>query len=141
MVSYDGRMIRRPLALFAVASFGLALAACGDAQKSGASASASGGSKQSKSASCNVIQTESICREYGDKNIEAAGEDFLQKMCSGLKGEFKMESCPKDKRVGTCATDEGTKVFYKDGAFPLDAAKAEKSCKEGVPAGQWKAAN
>lgn len=134
-------MIGRPLALFALVFFGLVIAACSDSQKGGASASVSGGSKPSKTASCNLVQTESICREYADKNIEAAGEDLLQKICSGVKGEFKMESCPKDKRIGTCASDEGTKIFYKDGAFPFDAAKAEKSCKEGVPAGQWKAAN
>lgn len=90
-----------------------------------------------KVASCNVIKTESLCREYGSKNIEAAGEDFIKGLCTG--GEFKMEACPADKRVGSCATPEGTKVFYTEGAFPMDAAKAEKSCKEGVPAGEWKA--
>jgi ABC-type phosphate transport system substrate-binding protein len=135
-------------ALFVV---GLTLTACGDQKapdsgapaKPGDTAAAStakstaptaGGS--AKVASCNAIKTESLCREYGDKNISAAGEDHIKKICEGM-GEFKMEACPKDKRVGSCATPEGTKVFYSDGGFPQDAAKAEKSCKEGVPAGEW----
>lgn len=130
---------------------GLALPACGDssAPASGApakpgdtsaaatakpTAAATGGS--AKVASCNSIKAESLCREYGDKNISAAGEDHLKKLCEGM-GEFKMEACPKDKRVGSCATPEGTKVYYSEGGLPQDAAKAEKACKEGVPAGEW----
>ena len=92
--------------------------------------------KSDKVASCNLIKTESICRQYGDANISAAGEDFLKNMCTG---EFKMEACPKDKRVGSCVTQEGTKVFYNDGPLPLAADAAAKGCKEGVPAGEWKA--
>ena len=90
-----------------------------------------------KVASCNVIKTESLCRQYGDANISAAGADFLKNMCTG--GEFKMEACPADKRVGSCVTPEGTKIFYNDGAFPMAADAAAKACKEGVPAGEWKA--
>lgn len=90
-----------------------------------------------KIASCNMIKAEGLCRQYGDANISAAGMDFIKGLCTG--GEFKQEACPKDKRVGSCATPEGTKVFYNDGPFPLAADKAEKQCKEGVPAGQWKA--
>lgn len=108
--------------------------------KAGASAAAtSKPAAGGKVASCNLIKAESICREYGDENVSAAGEEFLKSTCDTLQGELKMEACPKDKRVGSCATPEGTKVFYSDGGFPLDAAKAEKQCKEGVPAGEWKA--
>lgn len=106
--------------------------ASASAAKSGAAAA--GG----KVASCNGIKAESICREWGPKNVEAAGEDFLKKTCEGL-GDFKMEACPKDKRVGSCVTQEGTKVYYSEGGLPMEAAKAEKACKEGVPAGEWKA--
>lgn len=91
-----------------------------------------------KIASCNAIKAEGLCREYGDANISAAGEDHIKKMCEGM-GEFKLEACPKDKRVGSCVTPEGTKVFYNEGPAPLTADKAEKQCKEGVPAGEWKA--
>lgn len=130
---------------------GLALTGCGDnaAPGSGATAkpgdtaaaspaktAAATGGSSAKVASCNSIKTESLCREYGDKNISAAGEDHIKKICEGM-GEFKMEACPKDKRVGACATPEGTKVYYSEGGFPQDAAKAEKACKEGVPAGEW----
>ncbi len=90
-------------------------------------------------ASCNLIKSESLCREYGQANLEAAGEEHIKGICDGLKGEFKLEACPKDKRVGSCATPEGTKVFYSEGAFPLTADQAEKQCKEGIPAGEWKA--
>ncbi len=114
-------------------------AASASAAKSGAPATSGAPAAGGKTASCNVIKAESLCREYGSKNVEAAGEDFLKKTCDGLKGDFKMEACPKDKRVGSCATPEGTKVFYSEGPLPLDAAAAEKSCKEGVPAGDWKA--
>lgn len=119
-------------------------AASGSAKPADAKSSAPAGKSAApaadakpKVASCNVIKSESLCREYGPKNIEAAGEDFIKGLCTG--GEFKMEACPADKRVGSCATPEGTKVFYTEGAFPMEAAKAEKSCKEGVPAGEWKA--
>lgn len=130
---------------------GLTLVACGDNTASGSGATskpgataaaatakstAAAGGGGGKVASCNAIKTESLCREYGDKNISAAGEEHIKKMCEGM-GEFKMEACPKDKRVGSCATPEGTKVYYSEGGFPQDAAKAEKACKEGVPAGEW----
>jgi hypothetical protein len=106
------------------------------AAKSAAPAAPAGGGQV---ASCNVIKVESLCREWGPDNIEAAGADSLKTTCTGLTGEFKMEACPKDKRVGSCATPEGTKVYYTDGPLPLEAAAAEKSCKEGQPAGTWKA--
>ena len=105
--------------------------------KPGATATAAAAPGGGKVASCNAIKTESICREYGDANISAAGEDFIKKMCEGM-GEFKMEACPKDKRVGKCVTPEGTKVYYSEGGYPQDAAKGEKACKEGIPAGEWK---
>lgn len=89
-----------------------------------------------KVASCDVIKTESLCRQYGDANISAAGADFLKNMCTG---DFKMEACPAAKRVGSCVTQEGTKVYYSEGAFPMAADAAAKACKEGVPAGEWKA--
>ena len=139
---------------FAVSSlFALALAACGggDASKPagsaapGASAAPATGTgaapaakAEGKTASCEMIKAESLCREYRPENVEAAGEEFLKKMCDGM-GTFKTEACPKDKRVGSCVTPEGTKVFYSEGGLPLDAAKAEKQCKEGVPPGEWKA--
>lgn len=88
-------------------------------------------------ASCDVIKTESLCRQYGEANISAAGADFLKNLCS--TGTFKMEACPAAKRVGSCATQEGTKVYYSEGPFPMAADAAEKACKEGVPAGTWKA--
>lgn len=90
-----------------------------------------------KVASCNLIKTESLCRQYAEANISAAGEDFLKNLCTG--GDFKMEACPADKRVGSCVTQEGTKVYYTEGPLPLTADAAAKSCKEGVPAGEWKA--
>lgn len=88
-------------------------------------------------ASCDVIKTESICRQYAEANISAAGVDFLKNLCS--TGTFKTEACPAAKRVGSCATQEGTKVYYSEGPFPMAADAAEKACKEGVPAGTWKA--
>lgn len=94
--------------------------------------------KEGKTASCNLVSQESLCRQYGPANVEAVGEKDLKSLCDGLKGEFKMEACPKEKRVGSCVTPEGTKVFYSEGPLPLTADKAEKACKEGVPAGEWK---
>ena len=105
-----------------------------DAKSAGATAPAS-----AKIASCNLIKAESICREYGEANVSAAGEDTLKSTCDTLEGAFKLEACPKDKRVGSCVTQEGTKIFYSEGAFPLEASAAEKQCKEGVPAWEWKA--
>jgi len=142
-------IVSRSFALSFVFAAAALVAGCGDKTATGGSASAGGsaapGAKSGapaaggKTASCNLVTAESICREYGSKNVEAAGEDSLKTTCDGLKGGFKMEACPKDKRVGSCVTQEGTKVFYTDGGFPQEAAKAEKSCKEGVPAGEWKA--
>ncbi|MEZ4294347.1 MAG: hypothetical protein R3B70_05185 [Polyangiaceae bacterium] len=137
----------RSLEMAALFVAGLTLAGCGDSSTSGSGATAKPGDTGAASpaktaaaaaggggkvASCNAIKTESLCREYGDANISAAGEDHIKKMCEGM-GEFKMEACPKDKRVGACATPEGTKVYYSEGGFPQDADKAEKACKEGVP--------
>ncbi|NUP04952.1 MAG: hypothetical protein HOW73_02710 [Polyangiaceae bacterium] len=135
-------IVARPLAVSFLFAAGVALfAGCGDKGSEGASASGSADAKGKggKVASCNVIKSESLCREYGDKNVAAAGEEFLKKTCDGLKGEFKTEACPKEKRVGSCVTPEGTKVFYSDGGYPLEADKAEKNCKEGIPAGEWQA--
>lgn len=94
--------------------------------------------KEGKTASCNLVTQESLCRQYAPANVEAVGEKDLKSLCDGLKGDFKMEACPKEKRVGSCVTPEGTKVFYSEGPLPLSAEQAEKSCKEGVPAGAWK---
>lgn len=111
------------------------------ADKSGAPAakSAAPAAAGGQIASCNVIKAESMCREYSKDTVEAAGADSLKTTCTGLQGEFKMDGCPKDKRVGSCVTPEGTKIFYTGGGYPIDAAKGEKNCKEGVPAGEWKA--
>jgi len=117
----------------------LAATACkNDSSSSGAQDK--GAKKEEKIASCDVIKQESMCREWSDANIAASGQSFLSDLCTGnLQGTFAMSACPKDKRVGACTTPEGTRVFYTDGPAPLDAAAAEKACKEGVPAGQWKA--
>ncbi|MBL8744085.1 MAG: hypothetical protein JNK04_23420, partial [Myxococcales bacterium] len=64
---------------FAFATLSL-LAGCGD--QGGGAASASAGAAKSgaasgtaaaggKTASCNVVKAESLCREYGPKNVEA----------------------------------------------------------------------
>ncbi|TKC97876.1 hypothetical protein [Polyangium fumosum] len=141
---------RSSLALVAIVLFGLFGAGCenkpaaegakpGEAKPEGKAepkAEKKAAPASAKVASCNVIKAESICRQYGDANISAAGEDFLKNMCTG---EFKMEACPADKRVGSCATPEGTKVYYNEGPLPMAADAAAKACKEGVPAGEWKA--
>jgi hypothetical protein len=123
-----------------------AKSAAGSAKPSSAPSSAASSAASSKPedkpagakvASCNLIKAEGLCREYGEANISAAGEEFIKGLCTG--GEFKLEACPNDKRVGSCVTQEGTKVWYNDGPAPLTADKAEKQCKEGVPAGEWKA--
>lgn len=106
-------------------------------EKPAATAEAKPAPAAAKIASCNLIKSESMCREWGEQNISAAGEEFIKGLCTG--GEYKNEACPADKRVGSCKTTEGTKVYYSDGALPLEAAQAEKACKEGVPAGEWKA--
>ncbi|MFO0554083.1 MAG: hypothetical protein U0271_37225 [Polyangiaceae bacterium] len=109
-----------------------------DNKSSAGSAKSAAPAGGNKVASCNVIKTEGLCREYGNDNIEAAGLDFIKNLCSG--GEFKEAACPSEKKIGACVTKEGTKVFYNDGPAPMDAAAAEKACKEGVPAGEWKKA-
>jgi len=90
-------------------------------------------------ASCNTIKSESMCREYGSRNIEAAGVDFLKSTCTAQQGEFKEEPCPKEDRVGSCVTQEGTKVYYSGGGYPSEPEKAAKACAEELPAGEWKA--
>jgi hypothetical protein len=112
-----------------------------DAEKTaeGTPAAAAKPATAGKLASCNFIKSESVCREYGEANLEAAGEESLKDTCTNNhQGEFKLEACPADKRVGACATPEGTKVFYTEGPLPLSADDAQKSCKEGQPAGEWK---
>lgn len=138
--------ISRLPALAFVLVAGLAFAGCkdkagseGDKQeKKGEGKQEKQEKKEGKTASCNLVSQESLCRQYGPANVEAVGEKDLKSLCDGLKGEFKMEACPKEKRVGSCVTPEGTKVFYSEGPLPLTADKAEKACKEGVPAGEWK---
>jgi hypothetical protein len=91
-------------------------------------------------ASCNVVKNEGMCREYGAANLAAAGEPMIKDLCTkNLQGEYKAEACPAPKRIGSCTTPEGTKVYYSDGPLPWTVEKAEKSCKEGIPAGTWKA--
>jgi hypothetical protein len=144
--------------LLPVSLLAAALTGCGDEAKpaAGGSTSKPEGSAAAKAAptstatatsaaaagpkvvSCSSVKEESSCKEFGPKNIEAAGLDFLKSLCTG-KGTYSEAECPKDKRVGSCATPEGTKVFYADGPIPFDAAKGEKACKEGVPPGEWKA--
>jgi hypothetical protein len=125
------------LVAFVLSSFVSPLACKGDS--SGGGDKKSDDKKAEKIASCDLIKQESMCREWGDANVQASGESFLKDMCTNsLKGNYAASACPKDKRVGACTTPEGTKVFYNDGPAPLDAATAEKMCKEGVPAGTWK---
>ena len=114
----------------------LSLAACNEntADARRPKAAPAGG----KVASCNYIKSESLCRQWGAGNLEVAGEEMLQKMCKeNHQGEYKKEPCPTAKRVGSCATPEGTKMYYNEGPLPLAADQAAKSCKEGMPAGTW----
>ena len=114
--------------------------ASAEGAKSGAAASGSAKAaapKVERVASCNTRKSDSMCREYAEANIDAGGEEFIRGLCT--EGEFKMEACPKDARVGVCKTQEGSKVFYSDGGLPLEASAAEKACKEGLPAGEWSA--
>lgn len=113
-----------------------ATASTGSAPTAAASAAPATGAKV---ASCTLIKQESLCVEYGEKNIEAAGMEMLKGICDTKKGEFKEVACASEKRVGTCATPEGTKSYYADGIMPWDAKKAEAACKEAIPAGEWKA--
>jgi hypothetical protein len=110
-----------------------------DADKDEKKSSEAPSKKESKAVSCNLIKQESLCRQYGAPNIEAVGEKSLKELCDGMAGEFKSAPCPTEKRVGTCATPEGTKVFYREGPVAPSAEQAEKQCKQGVPAGEWKA--
>jgi hypothetical protein len=103
-----------------------------------ASAAPAKAATKAQSASCETIKADSMCKEFGPGNIEAAGMDFLKNLCPD---NFKAAPCPADKRIGTCATPEGTKVFYSIGGYPIDAAKAQKNCAEGQPAGTWKASS
>ncbi|MHB8417432.1 MAG: hypothetical protein ACYDCL_05115 [Myxococcales bacterium] len=97
--------------------------------------------KRGKIASCNYIKSESLCMEWGSKNLAAVGEKSLKDTCvQSHAGDFKLEACPQAKRVGTCATAEGTKVFYSEGPLPLSADDGAKQCKEGEPSGDWKPA-
>src|SRR4051794_37262758 len=87
-------MLIRPLALTTLFAAAL-LASCGDKSGSSPSASASASASGDKAkagggkiASCNLIKTESLCREYGSKNIESGGEDFIKGLCTG--GEYKL---------------------------------------------------
>lgn len=97
---------------------------CGDKSGGGASSS-SASAAAGKVASCNAPAGWS-CKEYGPKNVEAAGMDFLKKLCSGM-GEFKEAPCPTEKVVGVCSGPEGKSVSYEGG---LSAAEAEKQCKD-----------
>jgi hypothetical protein len=122
---------------------GLGLAGTGCKGKSGSEGGgkkAGEGKKGGKVGACNRIKTDSLCIQYGSANFEAAGEKYLRDFCKGMKAEFKLGPCPKDKLVGSCATPEGTKMYYRTGGYPYTAAKGEKACKEGMPKGTWKAA-
>lgn len=103
---------------------GLAAVGCGEKSSGGAgsgSAAAAGG----KVASCNAPTAQS-CKEYGPKNVEAAGMDFLKKLCSGM-GEFKESACPTEKVIGVCTSSEGKSIYYE--GYPIPAADSEKTCK------------
>ena len=88
-------------------------------------------------ASCDRIESASQCTEFGEDNIEVAGEDYLKKFCG--PGTFKMVACPKEKALGRCSNKEGTRIFYSQGANAYDLPGAEKFCKAGFPPSDWKA--
>ncbi len=118
--------------------------AAGDGKTAGPAAAATATAKPAAAepkkdgvASCDTIKGEMLCREWGYKNIEAVGNDSLKKTCDGLQGAFATTACPADKRVGSCSSPEGKKIYYSGGKFSLSAADAEKNC-QGT-AGTWKA--
>ena len=90
--------------------------------------------KSNRIGSCDVKKTDGYCRQFGEKNFEAAGKEHLESMCHGT---FSLKACPGEKAVGTCATPEGSKVFYSDGPIPTTAASGKKQCAEGIPKGKW----
>lgn len=101
-------------------------AACGD-KGGGGSTSASAAATGGKVASCDAATKFFSCKEYGPKNVEAAGMDFLKKLCSPEMGEFKEAACPTAKIIGTCTSSEGKSIYYE--GYPGTMADAEKTCK------------
>ncbi|MFO0617535.1 MAG: hypothetical protein U0414_33380 [Polyangiaceae bacterium] len=119
-------MKKRVWASVAVGLVGAVLfAGCGDKSGGGAGSGSANAASGGKVASCNGAKYFN-CKEYGPKNVEAAGIDMLKKLCTPEMGEFKEAPCPTEKVVGACSTPEGKSVSYEGG---ITAAEAEKQCK------------
>ncbi|MBU1221146.1 hypothetical protein KKF34_01585 [Myxococcota bacterium] len=82
--------------------------------------------KAGKVASCNSPKYQT-CKEYGEKNVEAAGIDFLKNLCGNL-GDFKEVPCSTDKKIGSCKTLEGQDFYYE--GYPIAVEKLKKQCDE-----------
>ncbi len=146
-MNIDSALALAPQALLVVSLSALGCGGDAAASKPGTSAAPAAttvpgappeAAKPGRVASCNHVKTGSECKEFGENNIDAAGEDYLKKFCGD--GDFKMNvACPKDKAVGSCTNPEGKRVFYGEGPNAYDAASAEKACGEQFPKGTWKA--
>lgn len=77
-----------------------------------------------KVASCNMPTLQS-CREYRGGNL-ALGTESLTKLCAIGGFTLTETPCPMEGRIGVCAMNEGTDVFYGDYAIPK--AELESSC-------------
>ena len=103
---------------------GFAAVGCGD-KSGGGAASGSAAAAGGKVASCNTPAAQT-CKEFGPKNVEAAGMDYLKKFCSGM-GDFKETACPTEKIIGVCTSSEGKTIYYE--GSPGSADSNEKTCK------------
>lgn len=99
--------------------------ACGKDKKENADKKENKPAKAGKVASCNSPKYQS-CKEYGEKNVEAAGIEFLKNLCS--TGDFKEAPCPVDKKIGSCKTLEGQDFYYE--GYPVAVDKLVKQCDE-----------
>jgi len=120
-----------------IAAFGLATTGCKGKSGSGdKKAAAKNEKKKGRVGSCNRIKIDSLCQQFSEDNF-IAGEKHLKQFCDVGAGVFKLEPCPKDNRIGSCVTAEGTKIYYTSGATKHKAAELQKSCTEGIHKGKW----
>ena len=132
----DTKTVRRLLsAIVLTAAVGLAQTGCKDKSKTGGT-KAGAESKKGRVGSCNRIKIDSKCTQFYEANF-VAGEDYLKQFCDLGKGVFKLEPCPKDKRIGSCVTHEGTKIYYSIGGTKHSAAELKKDCTQGIHKGKW----
>lgn len=105
----------------------LSLLAC-DTQKPADVTAALARPPASFKASCTTASL-GVCTEYTDDAF-GLGESLLKTGCLETRGAWSPARCPREGRLGTCATRGSRRVYYPGGDLDFTSTTAARDCVE-----------